>query len=62
MSRVVLKVYNLLGNEVATLVNKEQGAGTYEIEFNAAALSSGVYFVRMKASAFSSTLKITLLK
>ena len=61
-SKVVLKVYNILGNEVATLVNKEQPAGSYEVEFRADVLSSGIYFVRLEAPSFFSTIKITLLK
>ncbi len=41
---VTLKVYDVLGNEVATLVNEEKPAGTYEVEFNAVILTSGIYF------------------
>ncbi len=41
---VLLKVYDVLGNEVATLVNEEKPAGTYEVEFNANGLTSGIYF------------------
>ena len=39
-----LKVYDVLGNEVATLVNEEKPAGSYEVEFNASRFSSGIYF------------------
>jgi len=59
---VTLKVYNVLGSEVATLVNKEKLAGTYEVEFNASNLPSGIYFYRLKSGSFSSTKKLILLK
>ena len=59
---VVLKVYDVLGNEVASLVNDEKTAGNYEVEFNASHLSSGIYFYRLDAGKFSSTKKIILLK
>jgi len=41
---VILNVYDILGNKVATLVNEFKPAGSYEVEFNASTLSSGVYF------------------
>ncbi len=59
---VQLKVYDILGNEVATLVNKEQAAGSYEVDFNAAGLSSGMYFYSLTAGNFSSTKKMILIK
>jgi photosystem II stability/assembly factor-like uncharacterized protein len=62
ISMVELKVYNLLGKEVATLVNKYQSAGNYKIEFNAAKLTSGVYFYRLKAGNFIETRKLILMK
>ncbi len=43
---VTLKIYDVLGKEVITLVNEERPAGSYEVEFNAAGLPSGVYFYR----------------
>jgi hypothetical protein len=61
-SNVVLKVFDILGNEVATLVNEEKPAGTYEVEFNASNLSSGVYFYRFTAGSFLITKKMSLLK
>jgi hypothetical protein len=62
MSKVMLKLYNLLGEEVATLVNEEKVAGYYTIEFNAANLPSGVYFYQLKAGDFIQTGKMMLLK
>ena len=59
---VTLKVYDLLGREVATLVNEEKPAGEYEVEFNAADLPSGIYFYQLKAGEFSKTKKMILLK
>ena len=57
-----LKVYDVLGNEVATLVNEEKPAGSYEINWNASQLSSGVYFYQLKAGDFTSVKKMILLK
>jgi photosystem II stability/assembly factor-like uncharacterized protein len=59
---VNLKVYDILGREVAILVNEEKPAGEYEIEFNAANLPSGIYFYQLKAGQFSQTKKMILLK
>lgn len=59
---VLLRVYDILGNEVATLVNEEKPAGNYEIEFNAIEFSSGVYFFRMEAGSYVSTKKMILLR
>jgi hypothetical protein len=59
---VILKVYNLLGQEVATLVNEEKPTGEYEIEFNAANLPSGVYIYRLTTAQFSMSKKMTLIK
>ncbi len=59
---VTLKVYDILGNEIATLVNEEKSPGTYEVNFNAINLTSGVYFYRMKAGKFVETKKMVLLK
>ncbi len=61
-SFVTLKVYDILGREVATLVNEEKPAGNYEVEFNGSNLSSGVYFYRIEAESFVSTKKLVLLK
>ncbi len=61
-SKTTLKVYDILGNEVATLVNSEKQAGTYEVEFNAASLSSGVYFYKLQSGGFLQTRKMIVLK
>ena len=59
---VTLKVYDVLGNEVASLINEEKQPGDYEVEFNASNLSSGVYFYRMNAGSFTSIKKFILMK
>ncbi|MHB8578234.1 MAG: T9SS type A sorting domain-containing protein [Ignavibacteriaceae bacterium] len=59
---VTLKVYNLLGQEVATLVNQEQQSGNYLVNFNADKLASGVYMYRIQSGDFSLTKKMMLLK
>lgn len=59
---VTLKVYNILGSEVATLVDSEQGAGTYSVKFDAAGLSSGVYFYTLTAGSVVNTKKMVLMK
>jgi len=59
---ITLKVYNLLGQEVATLMNGELNAGTYEANFDASKLSSGIYFYTLEAKNFTSTRKMVLLK
>jgi photosystem II stability/assembly factor-like uncharacterized protein len=51
---VSLKVYDVLGNEVATLVDEYKSAGTYDVEFNASSLASGVYFYQLLVSALQS--------
>ena len=62
MNSVQLKVYDILGNEVATLVNEEKEAGNYEVEFSSANLASGIYIYRLQASEFSDTKKMILLR
>jgi len=61
-SDVKLKVYDILGREVAVLVNGEKLKGKYEIEFNASYLASGVYFYKLQAGNFTQTKKLVLLK
>ena len=62
MSKGMLKLFNLFGEEVATLVNEEKVAGYYNVEFNATNLPSGVYFYQLKAGEFVQTRKMILLK
>jgi photosystem II stability/assembly factor-like uncharacterized protein len=62
ISQVSLKVYDLLGREVATLVNEDKPAGSYEVEFDAKGLSSGIYFYKIQAGSFVETKKMLLLK
>ena len=59
---VQLKVYDLLGREVATLVNKEQTKGNYKINFNASNLTSGIYFYKLQSGDFSEMKKLILLR
>ncbi|HVO72586.1 MAG TPA: T9SS type A sorting domain-containing protein [Ignavibacteriaceae bacterium] len=59
---VSLKVYDILGNEVATIVNKELPAGNYKYQWNAGGLASGVYFYRLQAGMFVDTKKLILLR
>ncbi len=61
-SHVLLKVYDLLGREVATLVNEEKAAGNYKVTFDAKNLANGVYFYSLKAGNYSSVKKMILLK
>jgi hypothetical protein len=59
---VQMKIYDVLGNEIAALVNEEKEAGSYELEFNAEWLTSGVYFYQLKAGSFIETKKMILLR
>ncbi len=59
---VTLKVYDILGEEVATLVEQKQIAGNYEINFDASNFTSGIYFYRIRTSNFSQVRKMILLK
>jgi hypothetical protein len=59
---VTLKVYDVLGNEVATLVNEQKAPGTYEVRFDAGDLASGVYVYKMQAGNFTQTRKLMLMK
>lgn len=59
---VKLTVFNLLGQEVQTLVNEQKNNGAYSVNFNASALSSGFYFYRLEVNDFSSTKKMMLIK
>ncbi|MBK7500346.1 MAG: T9SS type A sorting domain-containing protein [Ignavibacteriales bacterium] len=62
MQFVTLKVYDLLGREVATLVNEEKTIGSYEVEFYGNNLTSGIYFYKLQAGSFVETKKMVLIK
>ncbi|MFZ0389707.1 MAG: T9SS type A sorting domain-containing protein, partial [Calditrichia bacterium] len=59
---VTLKVYNLIGQEVATLLNEPLAAGEYEINFDGMSLASGIYFYELRAGEYQSIRRMTLLK
>ena len=59
---VVLKVYDMLGRPIKTLVNKEQEAGSYTVRFNAGGLTSGMYLYRLKAGNYEQIRKMILIK
>ncbi len=61
-SQAQIKVFDILGNGIETLVNEEKPAGSYEVEFDGSNLSSGVYFYRMQAGNFIKTKKMVLLR
>ncbi|MBT8387941.1 MAG: T9SS type A sorting domain-containing protein, partial [Ignavibacteria bacterium] len=58
----VLKIYDVLGNEITTLVNEVKPTGVYEVEFDAAGLTSGIYFYQLKAGNYLETKKMVLIK
>ncbi len=60
--RVTLRIFNVLGQEVGTLLNSDQNAGKYQLTFDASQYSSGVYFYRIEAGTFSAVKKMMLLK
>ncbi len=62
LSRVTLKVYDVLGREVTTLVDQDQNPGPHTVVFNASGLASGVYFYTLKAGTYKTTKKMMLLK
>lgn len=59
---ISLKVYDLNGREITTLINKKQSAGSYSVEFNASNLSSGIYFYTLQTDKFTDTKKMILVK
>ena len=61
-NNVDLKVYNLLGQEVATLINGRLNSGNHTIKFDASRFASGVYIYRLISGEFSQTKKMTLIK
>jgi len=62
LSFVTIRIYDVLGSEVAALVNEEEPVGTYELNWNAANLPSGVYFYQVRASNYTETKKMLLLR
>jgi hypothetical protein len=61
-SLVTLKIFDILGREIETLINEEKTAGIYEIDFDASQLSSGIYFYKIQAGNFVQTKKMILMK
>jgi hypothetical protein len=61
-SNVVIKVFDILGNEIETLVNEEKSVDTYEVEFDGSGLTSGIYFYQLQAGSFVETKKMVLMK
>jgi uncharacterized delta-60 repeat protein len=61
-SFVIIKLYDILGREISTLISKEENAGSYELKLDGSNLSSGVYFYRMSAGNFSESKKLIILK
>ncbi len=59
---VNLAVYNILGEQVATLLNEEKPSGKYSVQFNANSLASGIYFYTIQAGSFVETKKMILIK
>ena len=59
---IKLSVYNIIGQEIAILVNEEKEAGAYSIEFNAASLTSGIYIYKLQSKNFAETRKMVLLR
>jgi hypothetical protein len=60
--KVTLKIFDLMGSEVATIVDKHQITGSYDLTFNANNLSSGIYFCQLQSGSFKATKKLILLK
>jgi len=61
-ANVTLKIFNSIGQEVATLLNGEMSAGNHQVDFNASALSSGIYFYQISSANFTATKKMILIK
>jgi len=62
VQNILLKIYDILGNEVATLVNEQIAPGNYEVQWNATCFASGVYFYRLQAGEFNLVKKLSLIK
>ena len=62
LSFVAFRIYDVLGREIATLVDEEKPSGSYEVEFDASTLTSGIYFYQIQAGVFVETKKMVLLR
>ena len=62
MSYVTLKIFDILGKEVSTLINEEKSRGEYSVFFDGSNLSSGIYFYRLQAEKYIATKKLILIK
>ena len=62
LQNVTLKIYDILGREIAILVNKKQPAGNYEIQFDARNLTTGIYYYQLKTGSYTKTKKMIVLK
>ena len=61
-AKVRLTVYNVLGEQIAELLNEERGAGYHEVNFNASGIASGVYYYRIETGSFVSVRKLVVVK
>ena len=61
-NEVELVIYNLIGQKIATLVSEQQEAGLHQVEWNASAFASGIYYYQIKAGEFQDVKKMFLLK
>ena len=59
---VNLKIYDVVGREIAALVNEQKNSGNYEVEFNGSGFTSGIYFYRLIAGNFIDTKKMLMIK
>ncbi len=59
---ITIKIFDILGRYITTLVNGERNPGKYAIKFNASQLTSGIYFCKMQAGSFEQTKKLILMK
>jgi len=62
LSYVTLKIYDVLGNEITTLVHQEKPVGSYKVEFNGTELPSGIYFYKLSTNGFTETKKMLFMK
>jgi len=62
LSFVTIKIYDVLGNEITTLINEEKTAGNYEVSFGVTNIPSGIYFYQLQAGSFVETKKMVLMK